>query len=90
MPDVHLEREISESPGGGQHPHHPPHSVHGHEAPGLLDPLLLLELAGLVVVGHGDRQAALVTEHGPGVAHVGHPDVAAVMQGQDECRPCKY
>ena len=77
--DVDLERIVSESPGGGQHPHHPPHSVHGNEAPGLLDPLLLLELARFVVVGHRHGQAAVVPEHRPGVADVCHPDIAGVV-----------
>ena len=81
---IYLERIVAEGPGGCQHPHHPPHPVHGDEAPGLLDPLLLLELAGLVVVAHGHGEAAVVGEHGAAVPHVGHPHAAAVVDGEDQ------
>ena len=81
---IYLERIVAEGPGGCQHPHHPPHPVHGDEAPGLLDPLLLLELAGLVVIAHGHGEAAVVGEHPPAVPHVGYPHAAAVVDGEDQ------
>ena len=61
-----------------------PDPVHGHEAARLLDPLLLLELAGLVVVGQGEGDPGLAATHGPGVADIGHPQLAGVKDGQDQ------
>ena len=39
-----------------------------------------------MIIGHGDGQAGVGGEDAPGVAHIGHPHTAPVMEGQDESR----